>query len=303
MTLSDRGPAGIILCDRMASGVEAGVSGAPDVSIIIAARSVRTELERALASIARHAGLPVETLVVDNASTDDTRDWMRSAHPEVTLVALPRNEFGAARNHALPLVRGRYTMFLDSDAALTKGALPAMIEAMDAHPEWGLLAPRLIYDDGTLQPSTRRFPPRALPLLRRPPLDRFFEHGATVRRHLMADCDHAHVRPILYAISACHLFRTSLARRIGLLDEALAYGWEDADWCIRIRDAGAEVVYFPDATVVHSYRRLTRRRPLSQASLHQLRAHVHFQRKYARRRRELMRLQDELDRRAQEGRV
>jgi hypothetical protein len=275
---------------------EAGDS--PTVSVIVVGHSVQAELERCFDSIDRHADLPVETIFVDNASDDRTVAWVRQAHPEVRVLELAENFFGAARNAALPLVRGRYTMFLDSDAALTPGALPALVAALDANPRWGLVAPRLAYEDGTLQLSTRRFPPLALPLLRRPPLDRVFEERPVVQRHLMADDDHARVRPVLYAISACHLFRTELAWRVGLLDERLAWGWEDADWCIRIRDAGGEVVYFPPATVFHAYRRLTRRKPFSRDAWRQLRCHVHFQRKYLRRRRELLRLQDRLDRAA-----
>lgn len=268
------------------------------MTIVVVASSVRGELARCFEAIEQHAALDVHIVLVDNASTDGTREWVRTQYPEVELIALPRNEFGAARNRALDRLRGPYTMFLDSDAVLTPGALPAMTRALDEHPGWGLVGPRLVYDDGGLQLSARRFPPLALPLLRRPPLDRLFEDRPTVRRHLMADDPHDRARPVLYMISACHLFRTSLVRRLGRLDARLAWGWEDADWCIRVWDAGAEVVYLPEATVVHSYRRLTRRNPVSRHAWRQLRAHVHFQRKYARRRRELMRFQDELDRRA-----
>ena len=258
--------------------------------------SVRHELESCFESIHHHAAVPVEILYVDNASTDDTLDWLSREAPATTVITLDQNRFGAARTPALERARGRYTMVLDSDARLTEGALPAMVAALDEHDEWGLLGPRLVYDDGSLQLSCRRYPPMALPFIRRPPLDRFFEDGRVVRRHLMADADHDRVRPVLYVISACQLFRTSLARQVGRIDPKLAWGWEDTDWCIRIRDAGGEVMYFPPATIIHSYRRLTRRRPLSRDAVLQLRCHGHFQRKYLRRRGELIRLQDELDR-------
>jgi GT2 family glycosyltransferase len=269
-------------------------TGQPAVSIIVVAHSVRTELERCFDSILEHAELPVETFLVDNASTDDTREWARAEHPEVTLVELPRNVGVAARDHGLRRAKAPFSMFLDSDAALTAGALPAMVSAMERNPEWGLIGPRLVYDDGTLQLSTRRYPPLLLPLLRRPPLDRFFEKGQTISRHLMTDFDHSRASPVLYVLGACQLFRTSLARSAGPFDESVFLGWDDADWCIRIRDAGGEIIYFPEATVVHSYRRLTRRQPVSRASLKMLNAHVRFQWKYRRRRRELIQLGNEL---------
>jgi GT2 family glycosyltransferase len=269
----------------------------PRVSIVVVAHSVREELERCFESIERHAGVPVETILVDNASTDDTREWVRREHPGVALVELADNLGVAARDQGLRRASGEYTMFLDSDAALTAGALPAMVEAMEREPAWGLLAPRLMYDDGTLQLSCRRYPPLLLPLLRRPPFDRFFEDGETVQRHLMADFAHDRTRECLYTIGACHLFRTSLARRAGNFPQVFI-GWDDTEWCFQIRDAGGEIVFFPDATVIHRYRRETKREPFRFKSLQQVRGFVHFQRKYWGRRRELIELSEELDRRA-----
>ena len=249
-----------------------------------------------LESIELHAGLPVEVIYVDNGSRDDTLEWLRRAALDVTVIPLGENRFGAARTPALQWARGRYTMFLDSDARLTAGALPSMVAALDEQRTWGLIGPKLVYDDGVLQLSCRRYPPMTLPLIRRPPLDRVFEDGRVVRRHLMADVDHSQTRPVLYLISACQLFRTSLAHQLGGIDQKLAWGWEDTDWCIRVRAAGAQVVYFPEATVIHSYRRMTRRRPLSRDALRQLGCHLHFQRKYLRQRGALIRLGEQLDR-------
>lgn len=265
------------------------------MSLVVVASSVRGELERCFASIETHAGMSVETILVDNGSVDDTLAWVARTHPQVTVVPLPENIGVAARDHGLRRARGRYTMFLDSDAELTAGALPAMVQALDENTEWGLVGPRLVYSDGSLQLSARRFPPLLLPLLRRPPLKRLCEDGRTVRRHLMADEPHDRPRPVLYVLGACQLFRTSLARIAGPFDDRVFLGWDDADWCIRIRDAGGEVVYLPTVTVIHAYRRLTAQQPVSRAAWRQLKAHVLFQRRYLTRRRELFALQDELD--------
>lgn len=267
----------------------------PVVTIVIVTHSVRADLERCLASIAEHAGLPVRTIVVDNASTDDTLAFVRAHHAGVELVELARNEGTAARDYGLRLAESRYTMFIDSDAALTPGALPAMVAAMDEHPSWGLLGPRLVYDDGSMQLSCRRFPPLLLPVLRRPPLSRLFEQRRTVQRHLMSDFDHARTRPVLYVLGACQLFRTQTARAAGPFDMNVFWGWDDADWCFRIREAGGEVVFFAGAQVIHSYQRTTTKKPLSGRALKQLQAFVYFQRLYWGRRRELIRLSRRLD--------
>ena len=263
---------------------------------MIVAHSVRSELERCLASIGEHAGVSVETILVDNASTDDTIPWVRQFHPYVDIVRLEKNVGVAARDYGLRHSRGRYTMFLDSDAALTTGALPRMVEALDAHPTWGLVGPRLVHPDGSVQMSARRYPPLLLPLIRRPPLRTFLENGKTVRHHLMREMDHGSTRPVLYVLGACQLFRTSLARIAGPFSDRVFLGWDDAEWCFRIRDAGGEIVFLGDATVVHDYRRLTNRQPVSRAAWRQLCAHVYFQRKFASRRSEFTRLERELDR-------
>ncbi|HEV2785483.1 MAG TPA: glycosyltransferase [Solirubrobacteraceae bacterium] len=273
------------------------MSGEPAVTIVIVTYDARDHLARCLASIDEHAAMPVRTIVVDNASTDDTLAHVRAHHPSVELVELERNIGVAAREHGLQRVRSRFAMFLDSDAALTPAALPAMVAALDEHPSWGLIGPRLVHDDGSPQPSCRRFPPLLLPLLRRPPLGRWFEPRRTVQDHLMADFDHARTRPVLYVLGACQLFRAALARAAGPFDSNVFLGWDDADWCFRIRDAGGEIVFFAGATVVHSYQRVTNRRPLSASALRQLRAFLYFQRLYRGRRRELIRLSRELDRR------
>ena len=267
----------------------------PVVSIVIVAHSVREELERCLSSISTFAGVPVEVIVVDNASTDGTREWLLAEHPDVTVVSLDTNRGVAAREDGLRRARGRYTMFLDSDAALTENALPELVAALDAHADWGLLGPRLVHDDGTLQLSCRRFPPLVLPLLRRPPFELLARYSRVVTRHLMEDVDHDRPRSVPYVLGACQLFRTSLARAAGPFDSRFFFGPDDIDWCIRIRDAGGDVVYYPHATVVHSYRRMTAATPLSRASLRHLRAFVYFRWKYRRRWRALRRLERELD--------
>jgi N-acetylglucosaminyl-diphospho-decaprenol L-rhamnosyltransferase len=267
------------------------------VSIVIMAHSVRHELERCLDSIERHAGTAVETILVDNASTDGTVEWVRSTHPDVHVVPLEENLGLAARQPGIERARGEFAMFLDSDAVLCEGALPAMVAALRANPDWGLIGPKLVYDDGSLQLSCRRFPPPVLPWLRRPPLARFFEDSRLVRRHLMEDDDHSRPREVVYVLGACQLFRMSLARAAGPLADYFFWP-DDADWCIRIRDAGGRVVYFPDAVVIHSYRRMTSRSPLSRAALRHVGGFYAFQWQYRRRRRELERLGERLDREA-----
>jgi N-acetylglucosaminyl-diphospho-decaprenol L-rhamnosyltransferase len=270
-----------------------------DVTIVIIAHDVRDEVLRAWASVdAGRDGLEVHGVLVDNGSSDGTADAVRREVPWVEVVELATNEGLPARNHGLRRARGRHVMFLDSDAALVPGSLSTLVRALDDDPSIGLVGPRLTNADGSLQLSTRRFPPLMLPFLRRGPLARRFEEGPTIRRHLMADDDHERRRDVEYVLGACMLFRRDVAESVGEIDGRIWFGHDDADWCFRIREAGWRIVYVPEATVVHDYRRTSASNPFSLFSLRFLLAHLHFQRKWWRRRRALMAQGREMDRRA-----
>lgn len=268
----------------------------PDLSIIVVAKDVRAELLLCLRAIDEHkGGLDVETILIDNASSDGSVEAVQERFEDVKVEPLSENRGVAARNYGLRLASGRYRMFLDSDALLTDGALPTLVRFMDEHPEVGLVGPRLIYPDGTLQLSARRFPSRAMPFLRRPPLARFFDDGKTVRRHLMADDRHDQAREVEYVLGACQLFRAEAQRMAGEIDPWMFYGPDDADWCFRIRLAGLKVAYVPQATVIHGYRRSTAAKPVSVLAARSLVNFYRFQWKWRGHRKRLVREGEAMD--------
>jgi hypothetical protein len=275
------------------------MSAPPDVSVVVVAHDVREEVLACFASVEQNAApATYELLLVDNASADGTAAAVAEAFPAAEIVRLPRNVGVAARNEGLRRARGRTRMFLDSDARLTAGALPELVAYLDAHPEAGLVGPRLVYEDGSLQLSARRFPPVLLPLMRRPPLGRFFDRSPWVRRHLMADEPHDRTREVEYVLGACQLFTARAQAAAGEIDERIFFGPDDVEWCLAVRAAGLQVVYHPAATVVHGYRRTSAGRPLSSVALAQLRAFARFQWKWRRERARLIREGRGMDERA-----
>jgi GT2 family glycosyltransferase len=261
---------------------------APDVTVIVIAHDVVEELRTCFASIREHSGdLETEVILVDNASTDGTAEAMAREFPEVEVIRLETNEGLPARNHGLRRARGRHRMFIDSDARLTAGALPTMVDRLERMPEVGLVGPRLVHPSGELQLSPRRFVPPAMPILRLPGLRSRFERGPTIRHHLMVDDPH-HRRRAEYVLGACQLFRAAAQEAAGEIDERIWFGADDADWCFTMRRAGWTILYEPDAVVVHDYRRTSAARPLSMHALRHFLAHLHFQRKWWRVRRELI---------------
>ena len=260
----------------------------PDVSVVVVAYNARDELADCLQSIERHIGdLSVETILVDNASTDGTAELVAGRFPATRVIRRDRNEGVAARRHGLAVAQGAYRMFLDSDARLTPEALTELVRFMGAHAAAGLVGPRLVYPDGTPQPSARRFPPLLLPLVRRPPLRRFMDDSRMVRRHLMLDDDLSSPREVEYVLGACQLFSEEAQLAAGEFDSRIFYGPDDVEWCLRIREAGYEVHFDPGATVIHDYRRSTDRRPVSRLAVRHLWSFYRFQWRWRRRRRRM----------------
>jgi GT2 family glycosyltransferase len=250
----------------------------PDLTAIVIAHDVRDEVLHCLGALRDHAdGLDIETIVVDNASTDGTAEAVLAAFPDAEVLRLDHNANLVARNAGLERATGRYRMFIDSDAAVTAGALRTLVDALDADPEAGLVGPRLVYRDGSLQLSCRRYPPVLLPILRRPPLGRWLEHGRTIRHHLMAAEPHDRRRHVEYVLGACQMFRAEVQAAVGGTDRRIWFGHDDADWCFQIRRAGWRIAY----VVVHDYRRTSAQKPVSRFALRQLQAHLWFQVKWA----------------------
>lgn len=244
------------------------------LSVVIVTWNEMDDVVRCVAAAHRHPATGgQEVIVVDNGSTDGTAERVAELWPDVRLIRSPRNEgLTVGRNHGMRDARGDYVAMLDSDAWVRPGALETLCAVLDGDASIGLVGPKLVYEDGTLQLSCRRIPsPLAImgnrvPALRRPA-------ARALRRYLMEDFDHRSRRDVDYVLGATMVFRRDPVRRIGGFDERFGfstpggYGFDDADWALRFRRQGYRVVYEPEAVVVHRYRRRLADRSLSRANL------------------------------------
>lgn len=243
-------------------------AGSPTVSVVVVSYRARDDVLRCLDALRRDTETPHETIVVDDGSGDGTVEAVREAFPEARVLAKERNEgLVVGRNSALPMVRGRFALMLDSDTEVRPGAIATLADVLDRNPGVGLVGPKLVYPDGELQLSCRRFPPLLAPVTRRGPYARFNPDPASHRRHLMKDFDHASERPVVWVAGAAQMWRADLPSRIGGFDPRVSsYGGEDLDWCLRVWEAGLEVRYVPQAEIVHDWRKVTRKSRFGAAS-------------------------------------
>jgi GT2 family glycosyltransferase/lipopolysaccharide/colanic/teichoic acid biosynthesis glycosyltransferase len=227
-----------------------------DVSVIIVSYRtpdlLRASLEKLVQDPARH---PREILVVDNASGDASVE-VASGFPGVRVVALSRNlGFAGGVNRGIEAARGAYLFIMNPDVETQPGALDLLADFLDAHPETGIAAPKLLNTDGSLQYSCRRPYTLKTILLRRTLLGRLFPRDSTLRWHLMMDYDHAAPRAVDWVAGAAMLVRREAVQDVGRMEERYFLYFEDVDWCWRMQARGWLVHYVPDAVMVHHWQR------------------------------------------------
>lgn len=194
----------------------------------------------------------VETVVVDNSGTLLPAGFA-ARFPEVRFIDAGAN-LGFARgcNLGIEAARGRHVLLLNPDARVHPGAVDKLVRYLDGHPGAGIVGPRLVNPDGSLQFSCRRFPGWLTLLFGRYSLlTRLLPRNAGTRWYLYADWDHATERDVDWVSGAGLMARREAVERIGSLDEKFFLFVEDMDLCRRMWDAGWRVAYLPEACFTH----------------------------------------------------
>lgn len=216
-----------------------------ELSYIIVSWNAKGYLIQCLESLKRFGvGIYSETLVVDNASDDGSADAVKEVFPDVKLIQNRTNVgFARANNQAIRECKGRYLALVNSDIEILGDCLARMLEYLDTHPRIGILGPRILNPDRTLQASCYRFPKlwraaaEALGLHRLFPSLTYCSHERTGR---------------VEALNGCFLMvRREALQQVGELDERFFMYAEDLDWCKRFVDMGWETAYLKEAEAVH----------------------------------------------------
>lgn len=251
------------------------------ISFVIISYNDAVRLPAALNSAAlraTEAGMDWEIWVVDNGSRDHTAELLAAYRqvmgPRLRVLTLPRN-YGTtvSRNLALKRVRGRVVCVMDSDAELLQNGLGKMVNFLDAFPEVGIAAPRILTPGGPPYNSVKMLPTLSDKLRKLPGIMR---RGSKRNTDWYPNFPFERPRPVHTAISCCWFFRRELFDLVGPLDERIFYSPEDVDWCLRCWKAGRAVVYYPYLQVMHHTRQITHKRPLSRLSMSHMRGIIYY---------------------------
>ena len=219
---------------------------AEPVSAVVVTYDALPWIEQCLESLSG-----VETVVVDNGSSDGTVAFVRERFPQVRMIESENRGLGAGWNIGISETDSRWVLLLNADAWLSPGALERLVAFADSRPRGAVFGPRLRNPDGTLQRSVRGFP-----TLWRLATEYFFLRKLAPRTDLLnafygGGFRHDEAREVEVVMGACMLLRREAIAEVGPCDEDFFLFSEETDWCYRFRQAGWEVVFFPGAECTH----------------------------------------------------
>ncbi|HST17074.1 MAG TPA: glycosyltransferase family 2 protein [Gaiellaceae bacterium] len=247
---------------------------------VVVSHGSAAELERLLPALEAQVD---ELIVVANVPG--------SAGPLPPSARLIENErprgFGANVNAGTAASTAELVCSVNPDAVPREGAVSTLRDFLARHPRAGVAGPRMLYPDGSLQPSRRRFPTVAGTLVRRTPLRRVLDPQRVQERHYYAG--EAPTEPVQsdWMLGGFLMLRRTMLDELGGFDEGFFLYGEDIDLCYRAAQAGWERWYVPDSVVEHEHQAVTDRRLLTRRTLWHWRGILRFVRKHPERLRAL----------------
>lgn len=224
-----------------------------DISIIIVSWNAKDFLLNCLESIkAQTLSATMEIIVVDNASSDGSPEAVEKKYPDVHLIRNDQNYgFAKANNIGIKESKGRYICLINSDVKVLSECLTRLYDYIEKNPSIGIIGPRILNSDLSIQCTCRRFPSLWNNLCSAMALSRLFTNSQIFSGEEMFYFKHDVILGV-NALSGCFLMvRREAFEKVGYLDDQFFMYSEDIDWCKRFWQAGWQLVFFPDAESIH----------------------------------------------------
>lgn len=206
--------------------------------------------------------LEYEIIVVDNNSDDNIGQILAWQYPKVIFVQSEHNfGMGAGNNLGLKRARGRYSVVMNPDTLAMPNTFTRLFDFMEANPKVGVVGPKQYNPDKSIQDSCYRWHNLLTPFFRRTFLGKLFLADKEIERYLMHDYDKKTKREVDWLLGSFLFMRTSVLKEIGYFDERFFLYFEDTDLCRRFWNKGWQVVYNPEAEIIHNHNRESAREP------------------------------------------
>ena len=225
-----------------------------DISICIVNYNTKDHLKACLRSIIDDPPMQsFEIIVVDNHSTDGSNTMIRQDFANVEYIYNAENlGYAGAVNQALQKAKGNFIILLNADTLMLPGTLSSMFTFLTQHPSIGIAGCRITYPNGKLQRSCRSYPTLMNLISENFYLDKLFPFISLFNRPFMSDFKYDSTRQVDVIMGAFMAVRRKVIEEIGGMDERFFMYSEETDWCYRTKQSGWEIIFYPDAKIVHS---------------------------------------------------
>ncbi len=244
------------------------------VSAVVVSHGHEPELERSLAALAPQVD---ELVVIANVPGSLPRELPTNAR--VLENGRPLR-LAANVNLGIRTTSGTWVLYANPDAVPEPGAVETLARFASRRPRCGIAGPRVVWPDGSWQPTRRRFPTVSGTIVRRTPLRRLRPPLERQREHYHLDDDVDEPVQADWLLGAFLLMRRSMLDELGGWDDGFRHYVEDIDLCYRAYRAGWERWYVPTAQVTHDWAQVTDRRFLSRHTLWHARSMGRFVRRH-----------------------
>lgn len=194
-----------------------------------------------------------EVIVVDNNSTDRSREYLKSTKQNLKLIFNDHNlGFAKGNNIGIKEAKGEYIMLLNSDTIVQKGAMATMVNYLDQHSEVAAVSPLLFNEDGSYQKDPCYLKSPSLIFV-------FFYYNPITRKvvskflpHLLySSTDFTKPSLIELVSGAAVMLRKEILEKAGGLDEDYPHFFEDVDLSYQLRKLGYHLMLIPESKIVH----------------------------------------------------
>jgi GT2 family glycosyltransferase len=225
-----------------------------DVSIIIVNYNVKNYLVDCLNSIRQAVhNLSVEVIIVDNNSTDGSKDFLPPMFSEVKFIWLNDNlGFGKANNIAIKQAKGKYILLLNPDTIISEDTLLKMFQYMENNMQVGIASCKLLNVDGSFQLACRRgFPTPWAAFCKLFGLQKIFPHSKLFAKYNLTYLSENETYKVDAVCGAFMFCDGKLLKEIGGFDERYFMYGEDLDLCKQIQLKDKDIMYVPHCSTIH----------------------------------------------------
>ncbi len=232
-----------------------------DISIVIVNYKMRDLIDKCLHTLfedMRGVGLDIDIVVIDNNSHDGVGELLKEKYPTVRFIPQDVNPgFGTSQNKGMSSVDATYYFALNPDTEFLpeQHTIQRLYSFMENNPNVGMVGPRIVYPDGSLQYSCWRFPSFFQPFYNRTKLGSTKWGKRKYDHHMMKDFGHDKTMPVDAIMGSAMFVRGSAIKDVGMFDENFWMYYEDIDWSLRMWEAGWPVYYVHDIVLQHLHGR------------------------------------------------